>query len=62
MTLAAGEIDLAEHPSGEIPIDSGAAELLAGLEHFVDPHAIAATIEITRLAADELENGGPDDA
>ncbi|MEX2043612.1 MAG: hypothetical protein WD926_01825 [Patescibacteria group bacterium] len=57
--LTAGEIDLTEHPSGEIPVDSGATELLAGLEHFAEPHSLAAAIEITRLAADEFGGGEP---
>lgn len=55
-TLASGEIDLTEHPAGEIVVDQGADALLDNL----DPHYLAIAIEITRLAAEELESDGPD--
>ncbi|HEY8108666.1 MAG TPA: hypothetical protein VIF43_01510 [Patescibacteria group bacterium] len=48
--LTAGEIDLAEHPSGEIVIDQGPEALLDG----IDLHYLAAAIEIARLLTEEF--------
>ena len=50
---ASGEIDLTEHPSGEIVISEPTGELMAGLEG-LDPHYLAAAIEIARTLADEF--------
>jgi hypothetical protein len=53
LALSAGEIDLAEHPSGEVIIDEGAGELLGQITG-LDLHQLAAAVEIGRMITDEL--------
>ncbi|MDP4000227.1 MAG: hypothetical protein Q8Q11_02230 [bacterium] len=51
--VASGEIDLTEHPSGEIVLGEPTGELLAGIDN-LDPHYLAAAIEIARVLANEF--------
>ena len=56
--VASGEIDLTEHPSGEIVFGEETDGLLAGLEQ-LDPHYLAAAIEIARVLANEFGDDWP---